>query len=89
MVVPQTNDEDPAEEQEQQSRQAAQEREDLELARRLQAQFAAMQQVAGRTRRGGVNRLPSPLLEEVKRDEERMLEQQRLELAASGRRPVK
>lgn len=40
---------------------AAQEREDREIALKLQAQFEAMERVAGRTRRGAA-RAPSPLI---------------------------
>ncbi|OXU22109.1 hypothetical protein TSAR_000661 [Trichomalopsis sarcophagae] len=43
-------------------RLAAQEREDRELALKLQAEFTALERVAGRTRRGSA-RAPSPLIE--------------------------
>ncbi|KAJ8687164.1 hypothetical protein QAD02_022958 [Eretmocerus hayati] len=50
------------EEQQRLERLAAQEREDLEIAKLLQARFEAMERVAGRTRRGAAARVPSPLL---------------------------
>ena len=54
-------DEEVIQEQERLERLAAQEREDRELALKLQAQFNAMERIAGRTRRGAA-RVPSPLL---------------------------